>query len=166
MSLSLKLLKQRTLVPAREQKSYYQENTLYRDLKLDLDLSFTQSAELHNILEVTDLQPLVNIAAVKNAVRNVFLTSPGQKILNPLFGLDLRSYLFEPLSPVVGNLIAQEILYKLPIDEPRVSISFIKVSIDYDQSQYDIELQIDVPSLNVNGLSLYGKLNQNGYYFV
>jgi phage baseplate assembly protein W len=143
------------------------ENTyLYKDIKFDLEIVFTHSKELYTDLEKGDLKPLFDTAAVINSVKNILTTSPGQKILNPTFGLDLRGYLFETVSETRGYFIGTDIYRGLTTMEPRVKVNNIHVTAIPDDQEYDIDLNISIPSLNVRGISLKGVLNNEGYIFV
>ena len=94
---------------------------------------------------------------------NALLTSPGEKILNPTYGVDLRQYLFEPIDDFTTELIKDDIEIKLPAMEPRIVLKNVNVVADEDNNQYNIELQIDVPSLDVYGLSIKSELASTGY---
>ena len=101
---------------------------------------------------------------IKNSITNIFLTAPGQKILSPEFGLDLRRYLFEQVNDFNAFQIQDDIQNKLPDQEPRVQLEGVSVRPIPDQHEYYITLQINVPSLNIYGLSLQSLLNNNGYF--
>jgi predicted component of type VI protein secretion system len=60
--------------------------------------------------------------------------------------------------------IRSDIFSNLPRFEPRVTVSSVTVVPDRENQQYDITLQVDVPSLNIYGVSLKNILNSNGYY--
>ena len=116
--------------------------------------------------ELKDVQGLFDIESIQNSIANALLTSPGQKILNPEFGIDLRRFIFEPVSPFTQLEIQTDIEERLPGLEPRIELENVEVSANEDQQEYNITLQINVPSLNVYGLSLRSVLNSNGYNFV
>ena len=71
---------------------------VYKDLFLDLNVAYSYNTRLNRQESIKDVQALYDVNAVKNSVMNCFITSPGQKILNPEFGLDLRRYVFEAIS--------------------------------------------------------------------
>ena len=48
----------------------------------------------------------------------------------------------------------------------RIELEKVEVQGLEDEQQYNIQLQINVPSLNVYGLSLRSVLNSNGYNFI
>jgi len=142
------------------------ENYLYKDLFLDIDNRVSYNNQLNRTEELKDVLGLFDIEAVKNSIANAFLTSPGQKILNPRFGVDLRQYVFEPVSEFTTHSIRLRINSNLPRWEPRISLENVFVEADEEQQEYNITLQINVPSLDVYGLSLRSVLNSNGYNFL
>jgi len=138
---------------------------IYRDLLLDLKVDYTQNTQLEKRREIKDLRRSEDIGAIKNSLFNLFTTMPGQKILNPIYGLNLMQYLFVPVSKSQGRIIGESIFAGIRRFEPRVRVRRINVEAIEDQNQYNIFLQVDVPSLNIQGISLQGVLNDSGYYF-
>lgn len=150
----------------KQQQAALSQNYLYKDLHLDLQNSYSYNAQFNRKQELRDVQALFDSNAISQSIANIFLTSPGQKILNPEFGLDLRQFLFEPVDTFIALEIQSLIEDKLPIFEPRITLENVSVLTDIDSQQYDVSLQINVPSLNIYGLSLKGVLNSSGYYIV
>jgi phage baseplate assembly protein W len=136
---------------------------LYKDLSLDLSPSYSYNSQLNRNEVLKDVQAIYDVESVKNSVVNALLTSPGEKILNPTYGVDLRQYLFEPIDDFTTDLIKDDIEIKLPLMEPRIVLKSVNVVADEDNNQYNIELQIDVPSLDVYGLSIKSELASTGY---
>ncbi len=139
---------------------------LYKDLALDLSPSYSYNSQLNRNEVLKDVQAIFDIEAVKNSVVNALLTTPGEKILDPTYGVDLRQYLFEPIDDFTTDLIKDDIEIKLPQMEPRIVLKSVNVIADEDNNQYNIELQIDVPSLDVYGLSIKSELASTGYTIV
>ena len=110
-----------------------------------------------------DVAAIYDVEAVKNSIVTAFLTSPGDKILNPTYGVDLRQYIFEPIDDFTTDIIRDDIMIKLPIMEPRVEIVDVEVIGDEDNNTYYIDLQINIPTLDVYGLSIKSELNSVGY---
>ena len=137
---------------------------LYKDLFLDLQTSVYYNEEFNKNSILKDVQGLFDIPSIKNSIANIFLTSPGQKILNPTFGIDLRRYLFDPVSDFTAFQIKTDITNNLTDQEPRIQLENTAVIPDTDRQEYYITLQINVPSLNMYGLSLKSLLNSDGYY--
>lgn len=137
---------------------------LYKDIKLDLAEKFSYNKALVKDDTVGDVQAIFNLESVKNSILNCFLTSPGQKILSPEYGIDLRRYLFESVNNDTAYFINRDITSNLPRFEPRITVSRVRVIPDPDNQEYNIELTIDVPSLNAYGVTIKNTLNSNGYY--
>lgn len=71
------------------------------------------------------------VEAVKQNLKNLLLTQPGEKIMDPLFGVGLRSYLFENFSTVQTGDIHNNIF-----NQVRKYMPFIEV-LDVSTSQGD-----------------------------
>ena len=104
--------------------------------------------------------------AVVNAVKNILTTTPGQKLLNPLLGLDFRSYLFEPVNSTTSYFLGYYIYNNLGTQEPRINLETVEIEGSPDQNQYDINIGFSVPKLDIYGLSLDATLNKDGYVLV
>lgn len=138
-------------------------NYLYKDLQLDLTKKRTYTRAINNTTFLSDVDSIFDLQAVTNSIVTVFTTSPGQKILNPAFGLDLRMYLFEPITENTAFFIRDDIFNNLSKYEPRVVVKNVSVIPNIDEQLYEITLQIDVPQLNIYGVSIKNILNSEGY---
>lgn len=136
---------------------------LYKDIALDLNQQVSFNKQLNKKEYLKDVAALFDVEAVKNAVATALLTSPGDKILNPTYGVDLRRYIFEPIDDFTADIIKDDIEVKLPKAEPRVTVKNVEVIGDEDNNTYWINLQINVPSLDIYGLSIKSQLNSTGY---
>jgi len=141
-----------------------EQGYLYKDLFLDLENKVSYVPQLNKLTTLRDVQGLFDINSIKNSIKNILLTSPGDKILNPTFGIDLRRYIFEPITTFTSYQIKSDIINKLPDMEPRITVDLVTVIPVPDRQEYYITLLIDVPSLNIYGLSLKSLLNNAGYY--
>jgi phage baseplate assembly protein W len=139
---------------------------LFKDLFLDLETAVYYNRELNKQSILKDVQGSYDEQAIQNSIVNIFLTAPGEKLLSPEFGLDLRGYLFEPVSQFTAFSIQDDIINRLPGMEPRISVNDVSVTPNADDNGYFITLQIDIPSLNVYGLSIRSLLNNSGYYII
>jgi phage baseplate assembly protein W len=136
----------------------------YSDLHLDLEYEYLLNNELHKIPEIKDIKVDYDLAAIKNSIINIFLTIPGQKILNPFFGLNLIQYVFEPCDEYTAQLIGQRIQAGITTFEPRVILTKIQVISQPSSQSYQITLVINIPTLNTSGLQIVGTLSQSGFY--
>ena len=137
---------------------------LYKDLHLDLEMAVYYNKQLRRGQQLKDVQAIFDLEAVKNSITNIFLTAPGQKVLNPLFGIDLRRHLFEQVSPFEEDWIRDDIERSLPGHEPRIQLKHVQVIAQPEKNRFIIVLKINVPSLNAYGITLEGRLNKEGYY--
>jgi phage baseplate assembly protein W len=110
----------------------------------DLDLAF----KTHPLYG--DVRPVINVDAVKNSVKNIILTTPGEKPFDPTFGCSLRKYLFEPADAITKSLIRQEIEYSLQLHEPRIRVNEIIISEQPDNNTLAITLDITVVNTQQN----------------
>ena len=138
---------------------------LYTDLEVDLKLNYTKTNSLNNYKEQSDIVVDRDVNAIKNSIFNIFTTAPGQKILNPIFGLNLMYFLFNGISSANGRLLGETILKGITKFEPRVTVDTINVTTDIENQQYTIDLFLSVPTLNIKGLPVKGTLAESGYYF-
>ena len=137
----------------------------YIDLELDLKIDYTRNSSLNNINEQKDIRADYDINAIKNSIFNIFTTIPGQKILNPIFGLNLYFYLFNGISYNNGKMLGETILKGLTRYEPRVTVDNINITTDIENQQYTIDMILSVPTLNIEGLAVKGTLSESGFYF-
>jgi len=158
MSIKIKSLKTDKLT----EKSL-RDDFLYKDLKLDLGKGVYYNEQLNKSTPLNDLEAIFDVESIKNSIKTAFLTAPGDKILTPEYGVDLRQYLFEPVDDFTSDIIKDHIEVKLPLMEPRIVIKNVDVIPIEDDNQYDISIQIDIPTLGITGLSIKGELKSTGY---
>lgn len=139
---------------------------IYKDLKLDLDTSKFVRNELYSKPQPKDLAELQDASTVINSVKNILTTTPGEKLLNPRFGLDLKKYIFEPINTTTSYFMATDIYYQLGVQEPRVDIQNVTVDGDPDEMEYRVDIVFSIPTLEIYGLSLKTTLNRDGYIIV
>lgn len=135
----------------------------YADLHLDLNFTKLVTDEVAKTPQQLDLQVDYDLGAIRNSIVNLFLTSPGDKLLNPEFGMDLRDFIFYPTSDTVAALISDTIKRNITTYEPRIVLNSVQVVSDYDNQIYNISMDIGVPYLRVNQFILKSYLNSQGY---
>lgn len=67
---------------------------------------------------------------VREAIRVILLTRPGERQMLPEFGANLQASLFEPNTVATRRLIQEQILRSLKRWEPRVSVQTVTVDED------------------------------------
>lgn len=138
----------------------------YSDLHLDLQQQYLINDPMTKQPEINDLKVDYDVDAVKNSIKNIFLTTPGNKILNPEFGLDLRQFVFEPATLDNGHELQRLIYTKLELFEPRIKLHGVKVIVDGDNNEFTVTIVFSIPTLNIENISIAGTLNSNGYNYV
>ena len=74
--------------------------------------------------------------AIKQNLKFLVLTSPGERIRVPSFGVGLRRYLFENLTPALQNTIRQRIVEQANLFMPYIQITAVL----FDDSKIDENL--------------------------
>lgn len=111
----------------------------------DVSMSF-QANPLNN-----DLIALKNQTAIARSIRNIVLTSPGEKFFNPDFGSNVSRLLFDNLDDLTALSIRDEIENSIRNYEPRVQLIDVVVVPEYDNNEFNVTvvyriIGIDVPA--------------------
>ena len=101
-----------------------------------------------------DLIALKNENAIARSVRNIILTTPGEKFFDPDFGSNINEILFENVSEITADAIQEEIVNSLQNYEPRVEIIEVNVNPNYNSNNFDVIISyrivgIDIPPSQV-----------------
>ena len=86
----------------------------------------------------SDIVALKNQNAIARSIRNIVLTSPGEKIFNPRFGSEVSRLLFENIDEITAIAIQDEIETSITNFEPRVSLTSIITRPNFDNYSYDV----------------------------
>ena len=70
-------------------------------------------------------------ADVQASLRILFGTSPGERFLQPKYGLDMHELMFEPLSTTLRTVLKDRILTTVLVYEPRIRL----LDLDIDDSR-------------------------------
>ena len=97
-----------------------------------------------------DLIALKNENAIARAVRNIVLTTPGEKLFDPDFGSSVSEILFENVDDITAVSIRDEIRSSLSNYEPRVELIDVNVDPNFDENQFDVLITyriigVDIP---------------------
>jgi phage baseplate assembly protein W len=63
--------------------------------------------------------------SIRESIRIILTTEPGERLMLPSFGAGLRSYLFEPNVPATLRLIEERVQHALRRWEPRIAVSSV-----------------------------------------
>ena len=109
----------------------------------DISMSF-QSNPLNN-----DLIAIKNVNAIARSIRNIILTTPGEKFFDPDFGSNVSKLLFENVDDITASQIQEEIEFSINNYEPRVKLLDVKVIADNDNASFDTIITYEVIGANV-----------------
>jgi phage baseplate assembly protein W len=87
--------------------------------------------------------------AIKNNLINFFLTNPGERYLNPLFGAGLRAFIFEQITNDNLNFLREDINSKLNIYFPNIIINDLIVTGQINTNQITVTLNYSVINTNI-----------------
>lgn len=157
------------LQPGEFSRNLADNTYLYKDLALDLELEYANTIELLSQPTFNDAKAIYDTESVLQSLRNIFGTLPGQKILSPTFGLDLRSFLFNQANNRTGYVLALTISKQLPILEPRIAITGVDVDVFPDDLTYEVNIFFRIPTLETvpsKPLNIKVQFNKNGFTIV
>ena len=100
----------------------------------DIDLRFTPQPGTKDIPFSYDEQ------AVIRSVKNLLLTGPFERLFQPELSSQVDNLLFEPISPLTGNLLKSEIIRVITNWEPRAQIASVDVNAYPDQNAYQVSM--------------------------
>ena len=104
----------------------------------DISMSF-EANPLNN-----DLIGVKNDTAIARSIRNLVLTTPGERFFNPNLGSRVSESLFDNVDEISAASIKDEIEETIINYEPRVKLQSVKVNPDYDNHTFDVTLIYDI----------------------
>ena len=96
-----------------------------------------------------DLIALKNENAIARAVRNIVLTTPGEKLFDPDFGSSVSEILFENVDDITAVSIRDEIRSSLSNYEPRVELIDVDVDPNFDENQFDVIITYRIVGVDI-----------------
>ena len=97
-----------------------------------------------------DLIALKNANAIARSIRNLIFTNRGDKPFNPFLGSRVTEMLFDPMDPMSSTSIKAEIERTINSFEPRVNLQKVKVTPDYDDNQYNVDINYQIIGIDVD----------------
>ncbi len=104
-------------------------NSTYSDIDYLLRIDTSQ-----NPIIVTDED------SIRQSIKTILSTYPGERIMLPEFGSTLKRLLFEPMSQFTADTIQTEIESSIRRWENRAYISSVDVIADEDNNSYEISI--------------------------
>ena len=100
----------------------------------DLSVTFKKHPVTDDLVQVKDK------AAIVQAIQGILLTRKGERPFQPELGCDVQNMLFEPLDYASAGTIKQEIRETIDRYEPRVTVTRIECTPDFDNNGYNVEM--------------------------
>ena len=104
----------------------------------DLDLFFGKRTVGNDVNKITDIQ------AVKRSIRNLVLLNTYDKPFHPEIAGGVREMLFEPMTPVIAQIIARKVEDVIENFEPRARLVGVRAIPDLDRNAYELSVHFYV----------------------
>ena len=92
----------------------------------------------------SDLIGVKNDTAISRSIRNLVLTTPGERFFNEDLGSGVSQLLFDTVDDISAAVIRDEVEQTIIKFEPRVKLEDVKVKGDFDNNQFDVTITYDV----------------------
>ena len=92
----------------------------------------------------------LNKDAIKNNLINFFLTNPGERIENPLFGAGLRNFIFSQIQTDNLDFIKEDVQTKINDNFNNISVEEINVFRSVDENTIKINITYSIPNTGIN----------------
>lgn len=117
---------------------FSKKQSLYADFRKDLAVSPISQ----------DLALIKDDEAVKQSIKNLVLTDPGERLMQPFIGGGIRALLFENITPAVLNLIENKVKSTINTYEPRADIINVTASSRYDDNTVNVVVNFYIRNTN------------------
>ena len=91
-----------------------------------------------------DIIGVKNDTAIARSIRNLVLTTPGERFFNPDLGSSVNEVLFDVLDDISGSAIRDEIEQTIIRFEPRVKLTDVMVRPNYEMNEFDVTIAYDI----------------------
>ena len=108
---------------------------------------FSMSFEVNPIN--SDLIGVKNDTAISRSIRNLVLTTPGERFFNEDLGSRVSEILFDNLDEISASAIRDEIEETIIKYEPRVKLDNVIVKPNYDNNEFDVTITYDIIGIDV-----------------
>ena len=95
-----------------------------------------------------DIIGIKNETAIARSIRNLVLTTPGEKFFNPNLGSRVSETLFDTVDQISAAAIKDEIETTIIRYEPRVKLNDVAVSPDFDNYTFDVKIVYDIVGID------------------
>ena len=104
----------------------------------DISMSF----EVNPITD--DIIGVKNDTAISRSIRNLVLTTPGERFFNEDLGSGVSEILFDNVDDISAAVIRDEIEQTINRFEPRVELEDVKVKGDSDNNEFNVTITYNI----------------------
>jgi phage baseplate assembly protein W len=90
---------------------------------------------------------------IKQNLKMLVLTNPGERVMDPLFGVGIKQYLFQHYTEGTQGQIETKIREQVSVYMPVVTIKRIEFASSPDTNSLKIVLTYQIPDIGINDLS-------------
>ena len=96
-----------------------------------------------------DLIVIKNATAIARSLRNLVLTTPGERFFNENLGSQVGNLLFENVDDVTAMSVRTEIINVIENYEPRVDLIKVSVNANIDTYNMDVKLTYEIIGIDI-----------------
>jgi phage baseplate assembly protein W len=126
------------------------KSEIYADFNVDMEKDPRTS----------DILKDVNVETLKTSIRNILLTHKGTRRMQPEFGADLESKVFEPITQQTGEDIGNLILNQVELWDPDIYMQQVSVTVDEEKLRYDISIKFTTKTATIASATIKFVLDQ------
>jgi phage baseplate assembly protein W len=101
-----------------------------------------------------DLIAIKNQTAISRSIRNLVLTTPGERFFNNGLGSQVNNLLFENVDDLTASSVKSEIENTIINFEPRVKLLSTKVSANPDSNEFDVIITYEIVGIEAEAQQL------------
>jgi phage baseplate assembly protein W len=101
-----------------------------------------------------DLIAIKNQTAISRSIRNLVLTTPGERFFNNGLGSQVNNLLFENVDDLTASSVKSEIENTIINFEPRVKLLSTKVSANPDSYEFDVVITYEIVGIEAEAQQL------------
>ena len=109
----------------------------------DISMSFQVNPLTNDLIAIT------NTTAIARSLRNLVLTTPGERFFNENLGSQVNNLLFENVDDITAMSVRSEIISVIENYEPRVKLIRVSVNANIDSYNMDVIIVYEVVGIDI-----------------
>ena len=110
----------------------------YKKSYADLSFDFTANPQTGDVATVKDA------VSVKRGIKNILLTAPMERLFQPELGSGIKKLLFEPMTPITEQRLADACAGAIEAWEKRASVRNIAVIPEEEYNRYRVAIKFTI----------------------